>query len=149
MRSLVLTLLAACSTGDRPPEGSAGSVAPAEPAAPVQKSPPRDDPAPASDAGPRLDLDALLPAGEGWKCVLGRCDRQCVSPRPSHAPGPDGRVVTLSNHPPCVDQEKAFCAAFAASPGNPPWARCWATREACEEEERKHAPLAASACEER
>lgn len=152
MRSLLaLALLAACSASDSQPAGPAEPIPPAasaESAVPAPNSPPRDPATPASDADPPLDLDALLPPGEGWKCVHGRCDRGCVYPRPTHAPGPDGRVVTLSNNPPCTDAGKAFCAAFAASPGNRPAARCWATREACEAD-RNNASLATTACEER
>ncbi len=150
MHSLrVLALLAVCAACDSQPTGPAEPIAPAVAAAPAQSSPPREAPTiPTSEAEPPLALDALLPGGQGWKCVHQRCDRECVYPRPSHAPGPDGRVVTLSNRPPCVDAEQVFCAAFAAAPGGRSSARCWATREACEAE-RATATLATTACEER
>ena len=94
-----------------------------------------------------LALDDVLPAGTGWKCVHDRCDRACVYPRPSHAPGPGGRMVTLSRKPPCVDRATAFCAAFTYT-RQAPVVRCRTTREACEAERERHGP-GATACEER
>ena len=119
------------------------------PASAVEHTPPPAPPTPpATEPAPRpLGLDDVLPAGTGWKCVHERCERTCIYPRPSHAPGPNGRVVTLSSNPPCVDQDKAFCAAFTIT-GQAPRALCRTTRESCEAE-RQRDPSGATACEER
>lgn len=151
-RCCALLIVAACTS---PHDGAATHERVALAARAVEEPPRRDDAPPATPTvgsavqpvDPPLELDKVLPVGTGWKCVHGNCDRTCVYPRPSHAPGPGGRVVEHSSRPPCVEQDRAFCAAFAA-PGQAPRVQCRTTREACEAE-RERMAVVATACEER
>jgi hypothetical protein len=146
-RFIALLIFVACASNHEGVE--ADEKAPPVSAVEVAPTPEVARPAPPVTARPveaPLGLDAVLPAGVGWKCVHERCGRTCVYPRPSHAPGPDGRVVVHSRRPPCVDRDTAFCAAFVVT-GQAPTVQCWATREACEE--YRGSSSGATACEER
>jgi len=85
------------------------------------------DAAGAADAAPLpLTLEALVPPGNGWRCVYDQCARTCVYP---HQPRPPAGVAP--SLPPCNEQKSAFCIGYAATPN---YAVCFRTAAACEAE---------------
>ncbi|MBK8997840.1 MAG: hypothetical protein IPM35_19120 [Myxococcales bacterium] len=129
-----IALATACRQPPAPPITDAGAVV-LEPAvsAPLPSSAPVV-----------LEPRALVPAGEGFKCVYERCARVCTYPRTARTPTGSPPL------PPCVERRTAFCYATEASQPNPAYALCFATRDACEREREQAAAssFAASGCEE-
>ncbi|MBE7484802.1 MAG: hypothetical protein HS104_33155 [Polyangiaceae bacterium] len=129
-----MALATACRQASVPPSADAESVAPE----PAEASPPP----PITPVV--LEPRTLVPAGEGFKCVYERCARVCTYPRTARTPTGSPPL------PPCVERRTAFCYATEASQPNPPYALCFATRDACERERAQAAAssFAASGCEE-
>lgn len=91
----------------------------------------------------RLNLDALVPPGAGWKCVYEHCRRDCVYPRQARTERPPPL-------PPCNDRETAFCYAQEYSAPNPPGVVCFTDLETCEASRHSgHPDFATSACAEK
>ena len=84
------------------------------------------DAAATPDAPLPLTLEALVPPGNGWRCVYDNCNRDCVYP---HTPRPPDGVAP--SHPPCNEQKNAFCIGYQATPN---YAVCFRTAAACETE---------------
>ena len=99
---------------------------PPKPAAPQDATRPIDAAEPADAAPLPLTLEALVPPGEGWRCVYDNCNRGCVYP---NTPRPPAGVAP--SHPPCNEQKTAFCIGYQATPN---YAVCFRTAAACEAE---------------
>lgn len=137
MPRLTLFAMALATACRQPPAPLSPDAGPAAPEPAEASSPP-------SSAPVALEPRALVPAGEGFKCVHERCARVCTYPRTARTP------VGSPPLPPCVERRTAFCYATEASRPNPPHALCFATRDGCERERARAAasPFAASGCEE-